>query len=44
MQRKTEHAEEDMGTHAVCEAVMDRPHFEFDGLDRAEGALDLVLR
>src|SRR5208282_974512 len=35
-----EHAEEDVGTHAVFEPVVDRPDMEVDGLDRPDGVLD----
>jgi hypothetical protein len=35
-----EHAEEDVGAHAVGEAMVDGSDLEIDGLDRAEGALD----
>src|SRR5690242_10822123 len=37
-----EHAEEDVGTDAVAEAVVDGTNLEIDGLDRAKGALDLA--
>ena len=35
-----EHAQEDMGAHAIRAPVEDRPDFEFDRLEAAEGALD----
>src|SRR5271166_550005 len=35
-----EHAEEDVGAHAVFEPVVDRPDMEVDGLDRPDGVLD----
>ena len=37
----TEHAKEDVGAHAASEAMVDRAHFQFDGLDGTEGAFDL---
>ena len=35
-----EHAEEDMGAHAVCRPVSDRPDVEIDGFQGPEGAFD----
>ena len=35
-----EHAEEDVGAHAVFEPVVDRPDMEVEGLDRPDGVLD----
>ena len=37
-----EHAEEDVGAHARRGRMEHRADFEIDGLDRAEGALDLA--
>src|SRR5678816_1994033 len=39
-----EHAEKDMRAHAIGEPVIDRPHVQINGLDAAEGALDLAER
>jgi len=35
-----EHAQEDVGVHALCLPMVDRPDFEIDGLDRSEGTFD----
>ena len=36
-----EHAQKDMGAHARGEPVVDRPDVQIDGLQAAEGALDM---
>jgi hypothetical protein len=36
-----QHAQEDMGAHALRQAMVDGPHLEVHGFDGAEGALHL---
>ena len=36
-----EHAQEDVGAHARRRPMEDRTHMQIDGLEAAEGALDL---
>ena len=36
-----QHAQHDMGAHPMAATMMDRPNLEIDGLEAAEGPLDL---
>jgi hypothetical protein len=36
-----EHAQKDVGAHAVVAAMVDGPHLDVEGLEAAKGALDV---